>query len=393
MSKTLAERLKMIDTVSKKINEKVGKNIVGRLSNNEELMDKIQHKYIETPSMNVNEAIGGGWPKGHISIVSGDSDSGKTYYLLETIANEQEKNPSFIALWLESEHSLKQSILDEVGIDMERFVYLEHDRAGAGEEAINRLEAYLAAGVADMIVINSLKCLVPSEEFKKDMNSLQVGAQARMNAKMMRKLTALVGENEVAMVIVQHLTNQIGVLHGDPKVLSGGEAIKYGAMLIVDFRKRSIQESDPISREEGIKIGVTVKKNHACHGRNPYQKTEYYGIYGQGTEKYIEALQLAVNQGVLAKAGAFIRLPDENGDAQIINGEKMQWQGASKFRQYCIDNPEFFKNIQSMIKGEVVQMSEEEIAQAKKETGEGKEEVEDVIEAAAKAKEKGKKGE
>ena len=77
MSKTLAERLKMIDTVSKKINEKVGKNIVGRLSNNEELMDKIQHKYIETPSMNVNEAIGGGWPKGHISIVSGDSDSGE----------------------------------------------------------------------------------------------------------------------------------------------------------------------------------------------------------------------------------------------------------------------------------------------------------------------------
>lgn len=66
-----------------------------------------------------------------------------------------------------------------------------------------------------MIVINSLKCLVPSEEFKKDMNSLQVGAQARMNSKMMRKLTALVGENEVAMVIVQHLTTQIGFMMGD----------------------------------------------------------------------------------------------------------------------------------------------------------------------------------
>ena len=77
MSKSLAERLKMIDTVSKKINDKVGKDVVGRLSNNEVLIDKIQHKFIETPSMNVNEAIGGGWPKGHVSIVSGDSDSGK----------------------------------------------------------------------------------------------------------------------------------------------------------------------------------------------------------------------------------------------------------------------------------------------------------------------------
>lgn len=90
--KSLAERLKMIDTVSKKINEKVGKDVVGRLSNNEELMDRIQHKFIETPSMNVNEAIGGGYPKGNITIVSGDEDSGKTYHLLETIALEQAKD-------------------------------------------------------------------------------------------------------------------------------------------------------------------------------------------------------------------------------------------------------------------------------------------------------------
>ena len=87
-----------------------------------------------------------------------------------------QENPEFIALWLESEHSLKQSMLDEVGIDMDRFIYIEHDREGAGEEAINRIEAYLSMGVADMAVINSLKCLVPSEEFKKDMGSLQVGA-------------------------------------------------------------------------------------------------------------------------------------------------------------------------------------------------------------------------
>lgn len=181
-------------------------------------------------------------------------------------------------------------------------------------------------------------------------------------------------------------------MYGDPLVLSGGRAIRHGAIIILDFRKKSIQESDPISRDEGIKIGVSVKKNHAIHGRNPYQKTEYFGVYGQGTEKYLEALQLAISQGILTKAGAFIRLPDENGEAQMINGEKMQWQGAAKFRQYCIDNPEFFKNIQSLVKGETIQMSEEEIAQAKAETGEGAEEEIDVIAEANKAKGKSKKG-
>lgn len=362
--KSLAERLKMADTIAKKINDNAGKEIVGRISKSEEMQDRLKAKFIPTPSMNLNEAIGGGWPVGNISIVCGEEDSGKTGILLETIGKHHKEDPDFVAVWLESEASLKDNTLKMFGIDPERFILIEHDRDGAGEEAVNRLEAFLAAGIANMVVINSLKCLVPSEEFKKDMNSLQVGASARLNAKMMRKITAIVEEHQVAMVIVQHLTTQIGFLMGDPLVLAGGKAIRYGAMLIVDFRKRSIQESDPIKKDEGLKIGVTIKKNHIVTDRFPYVKTQYFVIYGQGTEVYLEALDLALAQGILSKAGAFIRLPDEDGNAKVINGEKMQWQGSAKFRQYCIDNPEFFEDLKKMLKGEIVNMSAEEIKEA-----------------------------
>ena len=150
-------------------------------------------------------------------------------------------------------------------------------------------------------------------------------------------------------------------------------------MLIVDFRKRSIQESDPIKREDGLKIGVTVKKNHVVTDRFPYVKTQYFVIYGQGTEVYLEALDLALSQGILTKAGAYIRMPDENGDAKIVNGEKMQWQGAAKFRQYCMDNPQFFANIQSMIKGEIINMSDDEIEEAKIEEENIKNEIEETL--------------
>lgn len=172
--KSLAERLKLVDSISKKINEKAGKEIVGRLSKNETMNEKLKARFIPTPSMNVNEAIGGGWPIGNISIVCGMEDSGKTGILLETIAVNQRNNPDFLAVWLESENSLKDATLDMFGIDRDRFILIEHDRDGAGEEAINRLEAMLNIQ-PDIVVINSLKCLVPSEEFKKDMNSLQVG--------------------------------------------------------------------------------------------------------------------------------------------------------------------------------------------------------------------------
>lgn len=390
--KSLAERLKAIDSISNGINKNAGKEIVGRISKNEEIQSKLVAKFIPTPSLNVNEAFGGGWPVGNISIVTGKEDSGKTAILLETIGKQQAKDPDFIACWLESEASLKDSTLEMFGIDRERFILIEHDRAGAGEEAINRIEAYLASGSCDMVVINSLKCLVPSEEFKKGMESLQVGAQSRMNAKMMRKLTSIVEENEVAFVIVQHLTTQIGgMIMGDPLTLSGGVAIRYGAMLIADLRKLSIQEADPIKREEGVKIGVTVKKNHVVVNRYPYVKTEYYAIYGQGTEAYIEAIDLAVKQGILSKAGAYIRIPDENGEAKVVNGEKMQWQGLAKFRQYCMDNPEFFNNLQSMIKGEPVKLTEEEIEEAGiEEANRQEEELIDVIAVASKAKNKKK---
>jgi recombination protein RecA len=386
--KSLAERLKLLDGVSNDINKNAKKVLAGRLSKVVELQERIKTKFIEAPSMNVNEAIGGGIAKGKWTIVSGNYDSGKTFLLLETIAENQKKDPDFLALWLESEGSLTDETIDMLGIDRNRLYIIYHDRTYAGEGAIDHLEGYMASGCVDMVVVNSLKCLVPSEEFQKSMGSVQVGAQSRMNSKMVRKMSAIIEENEIAFVIVQHLTTNIGAApHTDPMVLAGGNEIRYKADLIIDLRKGSIGESDPITREEGIKINVTVKKNHIVTGRFPYLKTSYYGIYGQGTEKYLEVLKLAIDQGILVKNGAFIKVPDENGDPQVINGEKMQWQGNAKFREYCINNPDFFENLKLQLNGEVDVMSDEEIKEAKQE----EEEIEDVIEKASKEKEKKKK--
>lgn len=366
--KSLAERLKAIDGLSNDINKDAGKVIVGRISTNNDIKEKLKHKFIPGPSLNVNEAFGGGLPIGNTTIICGLEDSGKTMYLLETIAMNQKADPEFIALWLESEHSIKQATLDMFGIDRERFIYLEHERTGAGEQAVNRLESFVASGTCNMAVINSLKCLVPSEEFQKDMASSQVGLQSRMNNKLMRKLTSVVEENQVALAIVQHLTTQIGGSpHQDPMILAGGLGIRYGAILIADYRKRSIGKDDPVDRESAIKISVSIKKNHVVTDRYPYIKTSYYAVYGEGVEVYLEVLDLALEQGVLVKNGAFIKLPDEDGNPVIENGVKMQWQGNAKFRQYCIENNEFFERLKSCVNGKTELMSLSEIIEAKKE--------------------------
>lgn len=176
----------------------------------------------------------------------------------------------------------------------------------------------------------------------------------------------------------------------DPLVISGGNAIIFGASLIMDLRKRALQEGDPISREEGVKIGLTVKKNHCVPTKNPYLKTDYYAVFGQGIEKYLEALENAVQQGILVKAGAFIKDLDEvTGEPKIWNDTKLIWQGKESFRTFMKHNPDYFKQLQKRISGEVVQMTEEEIAQALADEEAIKEAVgEEVAAPAGKSKKK-----
>ena len=397
MAFTLQEKQKNLDKLAEGFNKKAGKTMLGRISKSEDLRNELKTEWIPVASLNVNEITGGGIPKGKISIISGNPDSGKTMFLLETIGLEMKRDPNFMAGWLESEGSITQDNLDQFGIDPTRFFYQRFDKANGAEKAIDGVEAALLTGV-DMYVINSLKCLVPAEELNKDMGSMQIGLQARMNGKMMRKLKPLVTENKVAFTMVQHLSTEIGKMYGDPLQMSGGLAIRYAADLILDLRKRSMAPDEPVSKTEGVKIGVSVMKNHVVTNRFPYLKTEYYGIFGQGTEIYLEAIELASQQGLIVKAGAFIKVPDKDGNPIVLeSGEKMQWQGISKFRQYCIDNPVFFDDLRSKIEASVEIMSEEEVNSAKsaeKETEEIISEantieefnpMEDVLEEAKKA--------
>ena len=208
---TLQEKLKNMDKLADGFNKKAGKVMMGRISKSEELRNELEVEWIETPSLNVNAITGGGIPRGKVTIVSGMPDSGKTFYLLETIGKEMAKDPNFVAGWLESEGSITYDNLMQFNIDPERFMYQRFDKAGGAEKALDGVEAALLTGL-DMFVINSLKCLVPAEELEKSMEKQQVGLQARMNSKMMRKLKTIVTENKIAFVMVQHLSTQIGKL-------------------------------------------------------------------------------------------------------------------------------------------------------------------------------------
>ena len=208
--KSLKEKLAILDKVAASTNKKYGKTIAGRIGKNKEIMDKLEIKFIPTPSSDFNEAVGGGLPRSRMTIVTGDSDSGKTSFLLNTIAVNM-KDPDFVAGWLESENSLeKDYIVKTFGIDPERFFYIPLDNQLGAEKTLDIVEGVLSTGAVDMFCINSLRCLVPQKEKERSLTEAGVAEQARMNAKLMRKFTPLVAEHDTAFCIVQHLTTAIG---------------------------------------------------------------------------------------------------------------------------------------------------------------------------------------
>ena len=214
MVKSLAEKKKLMAQMIGKVNDKIGKSVIC-FASDPLIKEKMTIKWIATPSLRVNEMTGGGFPIGKISIVTGLEDSGKTSFLLETIGKNMEKDPDFMALWLESEESFTTDMIELFNIDPKRIVVINLDKDGAAEVALDRLEAMLTSGAFNIAVINSLKCLTPSTEMESNMGQQTIGLQARLFGKLMRKVVTLISENECALIMVNHLSTNIGTMYGD----------------------------------------------------------------------------------------------------------------------------------------------------------------------------------
>ncbi len=365
---SLNDRLAALDKISDKFNQKCGKKIMGRIGADEEILEKLTLRYIPLPSHELNMAIdpnGGGLPRGRCTIVTGQKDSGKTSILLETIGENQHNldgTPTeFIALWIESENSLtKDQVIGMHNIIPEQFSYIQVPSSVPAETILDTVQGILQAGVVDMVVINSLSCLVPDKEMNTSLQDATVALQARMNSRLTRKFTPVVSEFDTAFVIVAHLTTQIGSMSRDPMVTKGGEAIGYWSALTIDFRKRAMAPSDPYTKEEAIKICATIKKNHCRPDMpNPYRKVEYYAVYGQGIDKILPACDRAVDVGLLEPHGNWLwwkNLDDPQGEPY------MKFTGKGKYREYMTENREewvkFLSQLEALDKGSMTGVEE-----------------------------------
>ena len=271
--------------------------------------------------------------------------------MLETIGLAMKESEDFVALWLESEQSLNYDyMINQFHIDPSRFLFIKMTESG-GEEALDKCIAILKSKMVDMFVINSMRALVPKTEMNKSISEDTVATQARMNTKALKQIMSASYAGNIATVVIQHLSTVINSLSRDPYAMGGGLLLKYGGLLMLDMRKQTVLDTDPINKEEGMKVMISVKKNHVTPRLYPYVKVPHFVIYGEGTEQILTALDQALKQGVLRQTGAWIYWDEKD----------LKWCGKQAFRQSMKENPDTLQTLKNYIHGDIEVLSEEEM--------------------------------
>jgi recombination protein RecA len=290
---------KILDLTKEQIDRKFGKGSLMRLG---EHADQRSVPAIPTGSLALDAALGiGGVPRGRVVEIFGPESSGKTTLALQIVAEAQQQGG--IAAFIDAEHALDPSYARRLGVDIEDVLISQPD---TGEQALEITDMLVRSGAVDIIVIDSVAALVPRAELEGEIGDQQVGLQARLMSQALRKLAGSVSKSNTTCIFINQLREKIGVMFGSPETTSGGRALKFYSSVRIDVRRiDSIKQGTEII---GNRVRAKVVKNKVAP---PFRMAEFDIMYGTGISKEGSLLDLGVEEGVVAKSGAWYTYGDD----------------------------------------------------------------------------------
>ena len=292
-----------------------------------------EFEVISTSSIGLDEALGiGGLPKGRIVEIVGLESSGKTTIAIHVIAEAQKKGN--LCAIIDAEHAFSPEYAKNIGVDLKNLFINQPDY---GEQGLEVAEKLISSGKFGVVVIDSVSALTPKKEIEGEMGDASMGLQARMMSQALRKLVATTAKHNCLLIFINQFREKIGVMFGDTKIPTGGNALKFYASVRLEV-SRSTTDANSV-KDGDEKVGnltkVNVFKNKLA---SPFKKCEFDIIYGQGIWKEKELLDIAVSKKIIEKSGSWYS----------YKGDKIG-QGVSQVCELLRDNPELFNEIKSKI--------------------------------------------
>jgi recombination protein RecA len=285
---------------------------------------------IPSGSITLDYAMGiNGYPKGRVVEIYGPESSGKTTLAIHAIAEAQKQGG--IAAFIDAEHAFDRFYAEKLGVDIENLLISQPDN---GEQALEIADNLISSGAIDILVIDSVAALTPRSEIEGEMGDSQMGLQARLMSKALRKLTATISKTGCCCVFINQIRYKIGIMFGNPETTTGGNALKFYSSIRLDIRRiGQIKEGDVIT---GNRTRVKVVKNKMAP---PFRTSEFDIMYGLGISRVGELIDLGVDHNIINKSGSWFSY----GDTKLA-------QGRDAVKQLLQDNPELMEELESKIK-------------------------------------------
>ena len=319
-------KLQALQVTLDRLDKSYGKGTVMRLGD-----DAIEElDVISSGSITLDRALGvGGFPKGRVIEIYGPESSGKTTLAIHAIAECQKSGG--IAAFVDAEHAFDQVYAKNLGVDTENLLISQPDN---GEQALEIADNLIRSGAIDILVIDSVAALTPKAEIEGEMGDSQMGLQARLMSKALRKLTASISKAGTCCIFINQLRDKIGVMFGSPETTTGGNALKFYSSIRVDIRRSTaIKNSDNVI---GNRTRVKIVKNKVAP---PFRLAEFDIMYGEGISKVGEIIDIGVEADIINKSGSWYSY----GDAKL-------GQGRDAVKDILKDNPELMEELEARIK-------------------------------------------
>lgn len=320
-------KLRALESAISQIEKNYGKGAVMKLG------DQSAHMNIETVptgSLSLDLALGlGGVPKGRVVEIYGPESSGKTTVALHMVAEVQKRGG--IAGFIDAEHALDPIYAKNIGVDIDDLYISQPDN---GEQALEITETMVRSGAVDIVIVDSVAALVPKAEIDGEMGDSHVGLQARLMSQALRKLTAVISKSNCIVIFINQLREKVGVMFGNPETTTGGRALKFYSSIRLDVRR--IEQLKQAGEAIGNRTRIKVVKNKVAP---PFREAEFDIMFGEGISKEGDILDLAANEGIVVKSGAWYAYKD----AKI-------GQGRENTKAYLKENPQVLAEIEKQVR-------------------------------------------
>ena len=324
-------RKKALAAALGQIEKQFGKGSVMRLGDGTGIRDI---EAVSTGSIGLDVALGiGGLPKGRVVEIYGPEASGKTTLTLQVVAEAQKTGGT--AAFVDAEHALDPGYAEKLGVNVDELLVSQPD---TGEQALEITDMLVRSGAVDIIVIDSVAALTPKAEIEGEMGDSHMGLQARLMSQALRKLAGNIKRSNAMVIFINQIRMKIGVMFGSPETTTGGNALKFYASVRLDIRRiGALKKGDEVI---GNQTRVKVVKNKVAP---PFKMAEFEILYGEGISREGEIIELAVDQGIIDKAGSWYSY-----------GSDRIGQGKENVREYLKANPEISNDIETQIRAKLL---------------------------------------